>query len=115
MKKLLLIAGIITSGAAFAQENDLETFRDKLKKLQPLPPASSLITPLVGTYSHTLPNGNKVFTLGGDNMPCIVPAPQNYSMPNIAGPKDEIVPPQQPGHIPNPGAKWKIIPIVNKR
>ncbi len=32
-------------------------------------------------FSHSLPNGNVVITLPQDNMPCVVPAMENYNMP----------------------------------
>jgi hypothetical protein len=128
MKKLLLMAGIITSGAAFAQkDNDnnitlfrfrqqenIDSFRIKLENLAPIP-QENLVSSLQGKYSHSLPNGNGVYLLPQDNMPCIVPGQQHSTMPNIAGPKDRIIPPPQPGHIPNPGRKWKIIPMTKNR
>lgn len=34
-------------------------------------------------FSHGLPNGNKVFLLPLDNMPCIVPDMNQFNMPNL--------------------------------
>lgn len=132
MKKVFILAGIFLCGTAFAQQDDkqnkitpyyyffkqhdnIDSFRLKLDNGTPIPPNNSLILDLQGKYSHGLPNGDKVFLLPQDNMPCVVPGNQHQSMPNITGPKDKIVNPPNPGHIPNPGRKWRVIPIANQR
>jgi hypothetical protein len=52
---------------------------------------------------NTLPNGNKVYALQQDNMPCIVPGITNYSMP--------VVKPDVTYTIPNPALR---LPPTNK-
>lgn len=51
----------------------------------------------------TLPNGNKVYALPQDNMPCVVP-PMHNTMPN-AGNNSRIRVYPAPGAIPNPKIK----------
>ncbi len=46
-------------------------------------------------FSHTLPNGNKIYLLPQDNMPCVVPGMEEFNMPVV---KAEIL----PYNIPNP-------------
>jgi hypothetical protein len=55
-------------------------------------------------FSHTLPNGDKVYLLPQDHMPCIVPdaSQYNYNMPVY---KEEIM-----GTIPNASPPIQIIP-----
>ena len=54
--------------------------------------------------SHVLPNGNKVYILPQDNMPCIVPnmSYYNYTMPIYKG--------KTLGRIPNVSPHEQIIP-----
>ena len=91
MKKILLIAGIITFSSVSAQS--IDTFWVK-----PIPPKTNdyslklpktyLVNPprnLIGNslLLNTLPNGNKVYALPQDNMPCVVPEMSQYNMPVI--------------------------------
>jgi hypothetical protein len=57
-----------------------------------------------------LPNGNRVYSLPQDNMPCIVPQMDQFLMPN-AGDKVSETPGY--GAIPNPAPKI-IIPTEKK-
>lgn len=55
-------------------------------------------------FSHSLPNGNKVYFLPLDNMPCIVPDMSQFNMPN-AGRKIKAK-----GMPPGSSPPHKIIP-----
>lgn len=57
--------------------------------------------------SHTLSNGNKVYLLPQDNMPCIVPNMSQFNMPN-AGRNIKVN-----GMPPGSSPPYKIIPEVN--
>ncbi|MET0395077.1 MAG: hypothetical protein ABW019_18165, partial [Chitinophagaceae bacterium] len=105
MKKITLIIGLLGCYAASAQESDF--FNDQLKlrrqkEKQPYtyqlpapqdnpaiaPPALFQHEPGViapGRFLLQLPNGNKVYALSQDNMPCIVPEMNRQVMPNGAG------------------------------
>jgi hypothetical protein len=54
----------------------------------------------LGTLSHTLPNGNKIYSLPQDNMPCVVPLDIGH-MP--------VVSPPVRGAMPNPA-----VPLLKK-
>jgi len=62
--------------------------------------------PLFGQpqFSHTLANGDNVYLLPQDHMPCVVPdmSQYNYNMPVDRG---KII-----GTIPNPSPPFRIIP-----
>jgi len=67
-------------------------------------------TPFAGAkFSHVLRNGDKVYILPQDNMPCIVPnrSMYNYNMPVYKG-KTE-------GRIPNASPPVQIIPDTKKK
>ncbi|MES1226970.1 MAG: hypothetical protein ABUT20_66470, partial [Bacteroidota bacterium] len=51
---------------------------------------------------NDLPNGNKVYALPEDNMPCIVPDLAQFNMP--------IFKPKADGIIPNGSRDYKVIP-----
>jgi hypothetical protein len=132
MKKLpLLLALTGFSVAASAQQGD---FFDIQKHLQKKRKETKLVyKPLLlkpslqnqfdisqsgnnnnpGTLSHVLPNGDKVYKLFQDNMPCIVPdisKPNYFGISNLAKyPNTIILPDNMPGNIPNVAAPKKII------
>jgi hypothetical protein len=64
--------------------------------------SSNQSSPL-GKLTHTLPNGNKVYALPQDHMPCIIPNMGQFTMPNTF--KHEKRYPsllnKVPGNIPN--------------
>ena len=134
MKKILVITGLIAFSFASAQQYNFFDIQKHLQKkqteerLQKLkeqfipantsPPTIHLsLYPPQAKLSQTLPNGNKVYLLPMDNMPCIVPEKNLYADNMIQPPKKfELFNKkqqnyrQQPGAIPNPAYPWKIIP-----
>jgi hypothetical protein len=67
---------------------------------------------------HTLPNGNRVYALPQDNMPCIVPN-ESLSQPmlNISGNPGKPYKYKGPDAIPNPAVPIQIKPkkLIQKR
>jgi hypothetical protein len=107
MKKVLLIAGIATYSFASAQEKGQPYWKvvpPLSKKVIPLPPGNnfstqSLTLPPGIQLLGSLPNGNKIYALPQDNMPCVIPDMSQYNsmpvvkpdlslynMPNLANP-----------------------------
>jgi hypothetical protein len=107
MKCYLLAVGLITISAISAQEppKDLDLkVQVPTQSLQDQPKTYS-ITPRIqlidlAKLSHTLPNGNKVYSLPQDNMPCVVPLGSG-NMP--------VVSPGINGPMPNPA-----VPLLKK-
>ena len=121
MKKITLIVGLLGCYAASAQESDF--FNDQLKLRRqkekqphgyqlPAPQDQPAIAPPAlfqpgpgitapGRFLRQLPNGNKVYALSQDNMPCIVPEMNRQVMPNRAGNGLRYRRPEA-GAIPNP-------------
>jgi hypothetical protein len=95
MKKLFFVIAIATF--SFASAQDKQTFwvkplplKPNLKtdSLAPLPYNRNIVhnpQSLIeqSKLLHSLPNGNKVYALPLDNMPCIVPDISHYSMPVV--------------------------------
>lgn len=133
MKKIFLIAGLAAFSFASAQQNNVFDIQKHLQKKQteerlqklkeqfipanPSPPTIHLsLYPPQAKLSQTLPNGNKVYLLPMDNMPCIAPE-KNLCADNMTQPPKKFDLfnkqqnyKQQPGAIPNPAYPWKIIP-----
>ena len=132
MKILFVVTGIISLTTASAQQNDFFDPQRHLEKknkskFQPLirkplqtnpdfPKFSATnLSPQVGAkLSHTLPNGNKVYLLPTDNMPCVVPDMSQFNMPtgkltHIYA-EDSTQRSNLPGRIPNTIPPWRIIP-----
>ena len=98
MKKLFLVLGLSGFCAtAFSQQGELFNAREHLqKKTNPdkkkgnNPIVRTLPSPLQKTgllskpiLSHILPNGDRIYILPVDNMPCVSPDMTRYrSMPN---------------------------------
>jgi hypothetical protein len=113
MKKVFLVAGIISSYVLAAQD-------DRSPKVQVIPPKpknniSSIpkfysLTPKAGLIDNakllnTLPNGNKVYALPQDNMPCVVPDVSQFNMP--------VVTPENKAYtIPNPAYPPATKPVI---
>jgi hypothetical protein len=119
MKKVFLLFGIAAFSTASAQQKDvfdinrhIQGFLDKKtssrKVIKPIV-ANNFFS--IGTYkpgmklSYVLPNGDKIYLLPQDNMPCVAPGfPQN-NMPNVFDPdkffESNIVKQNIPGNIPN--------------
>jgi hypothetical protein len=113
MKKLVVVViSLISFYAATAQDNgvaDFEKYLDKKVKAKmnttgtTVPVQKMAASKTSATISNTpqydkLPNGNVAYSLKQDHMPCVVPAPQNYSMP-VAGNKQLLE--KKAGKIPN--------------
>lgn len=113
MKKFFLMAGIIVSGFVAAQQPGYPGLPKAFKRpltgkpvlprydaLRSFPPAASSLPP-AKKLLYTLPNGNQVYTLSQDHMPCIVPDMRRFTMPN-AGKQAPLYRYPAPGAIPNP-------------
>ena len=129
MKKVFLLFGVAAFGAASAQQKGVfdvnKHIQDFLKKKHGIQKDStpSLIdnfytnrnTESLAKLSYTLPNGDKVYILPMDNMPCVVPGfPQN-NMPNISNPNIYYHSPlfrnEIPGTTPNAVKPYRLISI----
>ncbi|MDF2386236.1 hypothetical protein JMG10_32525 [Nostoc ellipsosporum NOK] len=91
MRTLLLLCSLAFGITASANDS---VVTDTSRNLAALPPG---LTNAKGPYQ--LANGNSVYLLPADNMPCVVPAPQHYQMPNLAG-KRTLPAPDAPGAMP---------------
>jgi hypothetical protein len=133
MKKVFLLFGIAAFSAASAQQNDLFDIQKHLQKKQAedqkddviklRPPFLKTVGPYSNSYmanrpelTYTLPNGDKVITLGQDNMPCIVPDMSLFkAMPNPGydgnpyGNNLLSMRQRQPGQIPNGAMPLRMI------
>jgi hypothetical protein len=131
MKKVFLLVGIATFSAASAQQNDLFDIQKHLQKkqaegknigekmkllLHPFKKANLYNTYTTNnpTFSHTTPNGDKIITLGQDNMPCVVPDMSLFqAMPNTGYDKNFLnnlwLSTRQPGQIPNGSSPLKML------
>ncbi|MBL0152857.1 MAG: hypothetical protein IPP93_04995 [Chitinophagaceae bacterium] len=116
MKKIFLVLGIAIAGSAMGQQKDLFNVDEYLKK-QKIPsyirPADTVFVynpanpaPKSLLKSFDLPNGNRVSFLPQDNMPCVVPKMEDYSI-NVQG-YPAIQPMQKPV---DPVLPRRIIPI----
>jgi len=119
MKKILLSVSILAFSFASAQQKNLfdiqKHIQGKIKenKLRSLAPKQSFLYPQSNhSQSYTLPNGNKVYTLAQDNMPCVKPDMSQFNMPNVADGHFKIFVQKRntPGKIPNPISPFEIIP-----
>jgi hypothetical protein len=126
LKKVFLLIGIFSTGTAVAQQSDLfDTGKHLQKKGQgknikswALPPRTGagqntfLTTPYSkAKLSQQLPNGNRVYLLPVDNMPCVTPDMTRFrSMPNAASDFPQFIFRQRnQGRIPNPAPPFTII------
>lgn len=128
MKKVFVLFGIAAFSTASAQQKDVFDIMkhlDKMVKDKKFPQA--IIKPPSKNYpfinhlsqrpapelSHILANGDKVFILSQDNMPCVVPGSTNTNMPNIADPNRYFDSPlfrkNLPGAIPNAISPYRFI------
>lgn len=115
MKKLVVVViSLISFYAATAQNNgaaDFEKYLDKKVKAKtksagtgttlPVQKMAAIKTPATISNKpdfYKLPTGNLVYALPQDRMPCVVPAPQNYSR-SVAGSKQLLE--KKAGKIPN--------------
>lgn len=117
MKSICLAIGLIAASGVAAQQPELadlnKLIRQRIEKSQqqesagkfslPVHP-NSLVAPkeLTGKLEFTLSNGDQVFRLPTDQMPCVkLGNQQNYFMPMLPNPK-ELIQPGKTGNIPNP-------------
>ena len=118
MKLLLSLIAVLFISSVSAQENQLFSAEEYLKKKRtesdrsienPLLKKRPFVLPLPDSqapFSYSLYNGNTVYILPQDNMPCVVPdmSASNYNMPNASTGNSS-------GVMPNPGLRNKpLIP-----
>jgi hypothetical protein len=100
MKVIFLPVAIAAFSFAAAQNNQQPSVTPKLNFNPDQAPTLYVINPPQPQLApnarllNTLPNGNKVYALPQDNMPCVVPDITNYNMP--------VVKPDVTYTIPNP-------------
>jgi hypothetical protein len=99
MKSYLTIAALLIAGVVSAQIDS--SYSGTLLKQYSNPSETAKLL-------SVLPNGNQVYALPQDNMPCIVPQMNQYAMPNAG---DNIKTENVPGAIPNPAPKIVIPPV----
>ena len=128
MKRVFLLFGIAAFCSASAQQKIVFDINKHLQGLMNKKKNSStVIKPFktnkfynIGSHksilklSHTLPNGDKVFTQSQYNMPCIIPDLRQFTaMPNISNPNvyfESLLSRQQlPGTIPNAVRPYRLI------
>lgn len=116
MKKIFLVFGIATFSTASAQQKDVFDIQRHLQKLtadKKKPGVNLQNQPLFEfrqlppNILNSLPNGDRIMILPGDNMPCVVPGKTYlYFTPNLAGANQPLLllayQRKQPGAIPNP-------------
>lgn len=117
MKSICLAVGLIAASGVAAQQPDLadlnKLIRQRIGKSQQQESAGKFSIPanpkilvvpkeLTGKPEYTLPNGDQVYRLPTDQMPCVKPGHQQvYSMPVLPFHK-ELIQPGKSGNIPNP-------------
>jgi len=116
MKKVFLVFGIAAFSSASAQQKDVFDIERHLQKIttgKKLPGVNLQNQPifefkqLPPNLLNSLPNGDRVTTLPGYNMPCVVPGQSYlYFTPNLAGINQPLLlrafKRSEPGIIPNP-------------
>ncbi len=93
MKKIFLVTGLLSFGFAKAQQPELFDIdkhlldKSKQKSITHLSPQFlfNFSTPGADTamFSHLTPNGDRVYVLQQDKMPCVVPGTEQRIMPNV--------------------------------
>lgn len=132
MKRLTLFLTVTSfTIAASAQQDDFFDIQKHLQKkrkenkpaIQPLlakPLLQNKATAfqLINWYnqrklSHLLENGDKIYLLSQDNMPCIIPDMKQFNTPNVSKRHSNFYIPFLPkntlGAIPNAASQHKII------
>ncbi len=129
MKKVFLLFGLAAFSSASAQQKDVFDIQKHLEKMVKEKKNSGTVTnpfqknnfllhhlsrPQVWELSHILSNGDKVYTLSQDNMPCVVPDMRHYTnMPNISNSNEYfetlLFRQHLPGSIPNAVRPYKLI------
>jgi hypothetical protein len=113
MKKVFLFFGIASFSSASAQQKDVfdinRHIQEVLKNKNPSGTGvKTFINPLTESQpklSYLLSNGDKLYILNQDNMPCVVPDISQFNMPNISNPDEyfesTLFRNHLPGSIPN--------------
>lgn len=137
MKKIFTIANILAFSFASAQQNDVfdiqkhlqQKIKDEISQKQK-EQLLSILRPKISFKTFSIPapqakflmslsNGNKVYALPPDNMPCIVPDMSQFNKADLAGPdlkqKSFLLNRNLPGKIPNPATPFKFIPGQNEK
>jgi hypothetical protein len=118
MKKTFLIFGLVAGITAAGQQKDMVDISglvqqriDAMMKqksvdglsFKQFPQHNPLNKDFKGVLSYQHSNGDRVYCLPTDHMPCVKPGNlQVYNMPVIRNSK-ELLPPGETGAIPNPG------------
>ncbi|HEY6062750.1 MAG TPA: hypothetical protein VIV35_04020 [Chitinophagaceae bacterium] len=128
MKRTFLLFGLVAFTSASAQQKNVfdinrhiqevlknnNTGSTRVKIFETDKIFLNKFTQSLPKLSHILPNGDKVYLLHGDNMPCVVPDMRQFTtMPNISNP-DEYFESLQfrqhlPGNIPNGVRPYRLI------
>jgi hypothetical protein len=126
MKKIFLFFGIATISSASAQQKDVFDVNRHIQQLLKNKTAGKSIALaeidnffLKGSHtsgvnlSYVLPNGDKVYLLLQDNMPCVVTGTPQNNMPNISNPNKYFesltFKNNTPGSIPNAVKPFRLI------
>lgn len=129
MKKVFLLFGMAAFSSASAQQKDVFDIQKHLDKRAKDKKNSGTIfrptiksnfhlhhrlRPQVWELSHILSNGDKVYALSRDNMPCVVPDMRQFTnMPNISNPNEYfeslLFRQHIPGTIPNAVRPYRLI------
>jgi hypothetical protein len=127
MKKVLLLLSISAFTSASAQQKDVFDIQKHLEKgflekkkipgtlFGPLGKSNHIFNfpfePQSWKMSHILSNGDMVYLLPQDNMPCVVPATTQFIMPNVSISENfaesNRIKQTMPGIIPNAGIPYK--------
>ena len=129
MKYTFLLAAIAAFTMATAQENNYSPWLKKYKKSPvyklPLPGYDAITGRVILSQEsillpeakliYTLPDGNKVYALPQDQMPCIVPDMNQFNMLNKSNISIQPYRYNGPGAIPNPACPILKEPMDYKR
>jgi len=128
MKKIFLLFGMAAFCSASAQQKevfDIQKHLDNMikdKKIpggvfkpfnKPTPITNYWYYPNDQKLSYISPNGDKIYILSQDNMPCVVPGYTQNIMPNVSDPdkyfESSLFRNDTPGSIPNVVRPYRII------
>ena len=114
MKKVFLLFGLAAFSSASAQQKEVFDINRHIQEVLKNKGASgtnpkifnAMLTHSQTKQSYILPNGDKIHVLSDDNMPCVIPDMNQFTiMPNISNPNEyfETLFFRQhlPGNIPN--------------
>lgn len=128
MKTIFLLFGLFGCYGVSAQQKDLFDIekhlhkksiqkkgtkhrllqRDNFNNYKSVPEKNPANKSYTGVLSYTLPNGDKLYSLPTDNMPCVVPDMNQYNIMPNAGTSTIVILQNRPGIIPNPAKPFKI-------